>query len=360
MSSENAAAATASEWQDEVCPHCAARGQSMYRRVHPRLGSQCFNCDKRSPYRTLAEILENPQTLEPPETVVPRLAWRGRVTLLAAREKDGKSTLASAAAAAVTRGTKFLDGVALDGAVVLASLEEHVGETASRLVRFNANSDRIHIATCSLSDPLTELKERIEQKRPVLVIGDTLSALAEGKLEDGSAKAWQPLMAALTKLARDFNCAVLILHHARKSDGTYRDSTAIGANVDCIIEMRPDDRDSAVRHLKARARFPVPECRIRFSGSGYELAETVEPEEALRSAVKRYVNEHPGCSLYELRQGVHVGSYQAKGTIATELVADGVLREERGPRGARRFYSAAPPLRHVPQPVPVNATGNVI
>lgn len=311
-----------------------------------------------SPYRTLAEILEDPKILEPPETVVPRLAWRGRVTLLAAREKDGKSTIAGAAAAAVTRGTPFLDGAALRGVVVLAGLEEHPSEIAKRLVAFGADSNGVHIATRIESNPLHELNDAVERIRPALVIVDTLSAMAEGKLEDGSAKAWQALMAALTRLARDFDCAVIIIHHSRKSDGAYRDSTAIGANVDCIIEMHPDERDPAARHLKARSRFSVPGCTIRYTGSGYELAEKVEPGVALRSAVMRYVSDNPGCSLNELRQGVHVGSYQARGAIAAELVAEGVLQEERGPRHARRFYPVEP--QPVPQSVPGKPTRKVV
>ncbi len=295
----------------------------------------------RSPYRTLAEYLADPTILEPPETIVPRLAWRGRVTLLAAREKDGKSTLAGAAAAAVTRGATFLDGIAMRGVVVLAALEEHPGEIARRLVGFDADPSMVHIATHTEMTPVSELEMAVGQIRPVLVIVDTLSAMAEGKLEDGSAKAWQPLMAALTKLARVFNCAVIIVHHSRKSDGAYRDSTAIGANVDCIIEMHSDDRDPNARHLKARARFPVPNCTIRYNGTGYEMVETAEPEEATRSAILRHVNEHPGCSLNELRKRV-VRSNKATATIATALVSEGVLREEKGERNARLFYPAHP------------------
>jgi len=310
----------------------------------------------RSPYRTLAEILADPKILEPPEEVVPRLAWRGRVTLLAAREKDGKSTIAGAAAAAVTRGATFLDGVALRGVVVIAGLEEHPGEIASRLVRFDADTTRVHIATWKEVDPVVELKEAVERIRPDLVIVDTLSAIAEGKLDDGSAKAWQPLMSSLTRIARDFDCAVLIIHHSRKADGAYRDSTAIGANVDCILEMRPDDRDPNARHLKARARFTVPDCAIRYNGSGYEMVETGEPAVTFRNAIQRYVNEHPGCSLNQLRDGV-VGSSAAVGRMVDELVKEGALREEPGSRNARLFYPAEASTGLVLIPVPADPNG---
>jgi hypothetical protein len=59
--------------------------------------------------RRLADILASPNALRPPEPVVPRIAWAGRVTLLAAREKLGKTTLAAAAAAAVSTGSPWLN-----------------------------------------------------------------------------------------------------------------------------------------------------------------------------------------------------------------------------------------------------------
>jgi hypothetical protein len=302
-----------------------------------------------SPYRTLAEILNDPGILDPPEVVVPRLAWRGRVTLLAAREKDGKSTLAGAGAAAVTRGAAFLDGEALHGPVVLAGFEEHPTEIATRLHAFNVDPDKLYIATRIWSDPIAELEEVVVRIRPALVIVDTLSAIAQGKIDDGSAKGWQPLMAALTKLAREFNCADLIIHHSRKSDGAYRDSTAIGANVDCIIEMHADDKDTAVRHLKARSRFPVPDCAIRYANGIYELAESVEPKVAIRSAIVGFVREHPGCSLNQLRQGI-VGKSTTKGEIASALVAEGVLREEKGAQNARLLFPVESPGNIVARP----------
>ncbi len=75
--------------------------------------------------RTLADIARDPTALEPPTVVVPRLAWRGRVTMLAAREKDGKSTLATAAAAAASGGARWLGDPTLRGSVLWVGLEEH-------------------------------------------------------------------------------------------------------------------------------------------------------------------------------------------------------------------------------------------
>jgi hypothetical protein len=58
--------------------------------------------------RSMLDYLADPHALEPPEPVVSRFAWSERSTLLACREKGGKSTLAAAVAAAASTGRAFL------------------------------------------------------------------------------------------------------------------------------------------------------------------------------------------------------------------------------------------------------------
>lgn len=54
----------------------------------------------------LSEVLAQPDAHSSGrEVVVPHMAWAERVTPLAAREKDGKSTYVGAAAAAVSAGS---------------------------------------------------------------------------------------------------------------------------------------------------------------------------------------------------------------------------------------------------------------
>lgn len=56
----------------------------------------------------LAELLNDPELLRPPPAIIANVAYAGRLTLFAAREKAGKSTFIGAAAAAVSRGGPFL------------------------------------------------------------------------------------------------------------------------------------------------------------------------------------------------------------------------------------------------------------
>src|SRR5205823_9716466 len=74
---------------------------------------------------SLRELLANPAALQPPAPIVPGLAWAGRLTLVAAREGVGKSTLFAAVAAAVTTGGEFLGERCVQGTVLWVLVEEH-------------------------------------------------------------------------------------------------------------------------------------------------------------------------------------------------------------------------------------------
>jgi RecA-family ATPase len=93
----------------------------------------------------LDEVWENDEMMQPPAPVVPYLAWGSRSTLLAAREKSGKSTLTGYMAAQVSRGGEFLGEPCQRGHVLIIGLEEFIGDTARRLQQFGANGKMISI-----------------------------------------------------------------------------------------------------------------------------------------------------------------------------------------------------------------------
>lgn len=278
--------------------------------------------DLLKPYVTLAELLEDPEMLKPPKSIVARLAWPKRVTMLAAREKGGKSTLAGAAAAAISAGRPFLGEETAPGNVLVVSLEEHPQEFVQRFMRFGANPDRVAFVQGGTENIVKRIRDATEDFHPDLIIIDTLvefANLVSGEpLEPNDSQAWAAVMSELTALARDF-CAVLVLHHSKKADGKYRDSTAIGAAVDIIIEMHGDGAE--VRTLKTRGRFPIPETRIKLDGDEFKLLETTEEVEA---RIVKFVAAHPRCSLRDLRDGIG-GNTGEIGRIKDRLLKVGRL-----------------------------------
>ncbi len=285
---------------------------------------------------SLASILEDPEALCGPSVVVPRLAWAGRVTLLAAREKEGKSTLVSGAASAVTNGAFWLDAVAPRGKVMWICVEEHKNDLGKRLEEFGADP-QIDVVSVKhgARDPLAAIHSAVAERRPALVIIDTLSTLVAhcaDSPDPGNSAAWVAIMSALTRIARDTNAALILIHHARKSDGKYRDSSAIGAGVDAIIEMSVKSGDGNARNLQVRARWRVDDYSIRLVDHRYELISG-----PLEARVLQHVSRHPGCSMRALREAV--GGRTAAIGEAVEQLIDNEDLENRGDKKSMRLHA---------------------
>jgi hypothetical protein len=160
-------------------------------------------------------------------------------------------------------------------------------------------------------------------------------------------------MKALTRLARDSGAAVLLLHHARKSDGQYRDSSAIGAGVDYILEMQPGDEDN-VRKITGRGRRAVEDCVIRLEGGRYVLA---AGEASLDARVLLFIEANPGCSMRALRDAV-VGKAEVIQSIVRTLISSGAVQDRGTGRGMKlhavRFPAGTAGNRSgtTPEPVP--------
>jgi hypothetical protein len=234
--------------------------------------------------RTLREIVAHPENVTPPEPVVPGLAWRGRITLVSAREGVGKSTLFAAAAAAVTTGGTFLGGPCLTGPVVWVLIEEALPDLALRAIRFQTDADLLHVLERP-EVPLASLIAEVDRWMPALVVVDTLHRFASAerhaarsRATDASAsEAWSPLMVELDRIARRSNAAVVLSAQAVKASGEYRDSSEIGHGVDVVLNLIRPDKTSPVRRLeKDKSRFTVDEVlTFELAGDTYRLGGTV-------------------------------------------------------------------------------------
>lgn len=257
--------------------------------------------EEKKLYFYLSEILEDPEVAKPPQSVVPYLAWQERVTLLAAREKGGKSTLASAAVSAASAGKEFLGEMTEPQTVLWISLEEHISEISRRFIDFGADPGRIIVANAFL-DPYKDIPEICKDVSPSIIVWDTLGAFADAvalrPIEPGDSAQWTRIVRWITTMSRAHGASSIILHHARKSDGRYRDSTAIGANVDVILEMFGEKNDP--RTLKGIGRWMIPETRVVMREGAFFLV----GEDSLKKEIVAFVKRHPGCSWRDLRSGV--------------------------------------------------------
>lgn len=269
----------------------------------------------------LYEFLEDPDMLKPPTAIVPKIVWEKRITLLAAREKGGKSTLAGAAAAAISAGRPFLGENTVPGNVLIIALEEHPQEFTQRLVRFGADPKKVAIVT-NQPNLIEAIERAAEEIQPSLIIWDTLGAFADAispsPVDPGDGPAWTRVMSAIVDITRRYG-ASLILHHSRKSDGKYRDSTAIGANVDFIVEMYGEGAEP--RTLKGRGRFTMEDVRVTLENDSFRL---VDSEKQVQERILDFVRKNPKCSYRALRDAVG-GAAVETGKVRDALLKRGAI-----------------------------------
>ena len=180
-----------------------------------------------------------PTPVDGSPVVAPRIAHQERVTLLHAREKIGKSTLISAAAAKVTRGSRFL-GVALTKGDLLWIGEEAAGDIKARLNRHGANLDRVYYiwSPSPVREDGSSLQALVARIRPRWLVIDTWDHYVTAHRAAATARRVDQrlLLLHIRDLARQYDMAVTISHHNQKTArrdalGEYRGPTAIGANV---------------------------------------------------------------------------------------------------------------------------------
>jgi hypothetical protein len=166
------------------------------------------------------------------ELVLPEIEWtwpgwipRGMVTLLGAMPSAGKSYLALDLARRIIAGTSFPDGapVAGPGAVIYVDAENLPqihdrrarawGLDRSQLFVLGPCDNRLMIDLAGAPDR-ERLLEWVWAVHPVLVVVDSLSAVSsrgENSVEDV-----RGIFAFLNRVALDYQCGMLVVHHLRK------------------------------------------------------------------------------------------------------------------------------------------------
>lgn len=290
---------------------------------------------KRNRWR-LDELWGNDTIMRPPPSIVPRLAWAGRLTLIAAREKSGKSTLTGFMAAQVSQGREFLGAICEKGDVLVIGLEEFTGDTARRLRHFDADATRVYLVDRLIGDPQErphEVRTHVEAVKPALVILDSLSAYSAGYITDeNNATQMTAVLKPLADLAHELNPAIVVLHHANKTSGKARGSTGIMAQADVVCEFfaPEEDTDPTLRRMRSAGRVPVfPRWDFRFDGDTYILADGMEAP--IEQRILAVVASRPAISLRDLCE--HLGSrWSDVQSAVMRLVIQGHLHNSGTPK----------------------------
>jgi hypothetical protein len=292
-----------------------------------------------STFISLKDLLARPGLLAPPEAVVPRIAYRGRLTILAGPDKSGKSTLLGHAISAVTRGEHFLGLPCKARSVLLLGLEEHPDDVARRLKDLKADAKFVHMVLSPPPDLYALADEWLSSCPAELVVVDSLIEYARVTLgdapADGDNSGWASVMRPLVELARRHNCAIVVLHHVRRADGKYRGSSEIAAAADLLLELSLPNKGQSpnARSIKGRGRWQADPFTVALKDGRYEISggKELSPDALLVI----HVEQNPGASLRSLRKAVQ-GRGSTVDEVVNRLISKGLL-EDRG-KGKRRAF----------------------
>ncbi len=202
----------------------------------------------------------------------------GGLTLLVGKPKEGKTTLSYELAVKVALGLPFLGRNTQKSAVLILALEEHAREVRMRLRNLGATElENIYVHVGPLEPTATvinSIKTFAQDHAVRLILLDTLSAFWRIENENDAAEMTR-VVKPLLQLARESGACLLLIHHARKSDGQYGDeirgSGALFAAVDVALIMKRHSVQTQ-RLLQAQSRYPETpsELIIELREHGYE------------------------------------------------------------------------------------------
>lgn len=221
------------------------------------------------------ELLDRP--IEEVDWVLDEILPAGGLVILAGRPKDGKTTLSYEAAVKIALGQPFLGRETKQGAVLILALEEHVRDVLLRLRNLGATTlSGLYAHTGPLepsADVLSHITAFCLSRQVRLILVDTLSAFWKIENENDAAEMTK-VVKPLLQLARDSGACVLLIHHARKSEGQYGDeirgSGALFASVDVALVLKRHEVHTQ-RLLQAQSRYPETpsELVIELRECGY-------------------------------------------------------------------------------------------
>jgi hypothetical protein len=172
----------------------------------------------------------------------------GRITMLVGRPGEGKSFLTTDMAARVTRGATWPDGSTCpEGSVLLISAEDDPRDTVRpRLRAHGADLSRVHLLTTvrrtdadgresetlfTLAD-VEALETVLQAHRDCkLVVVDPIGSFLGGRTDAHRDNDVRSVLVPVARLAEQYDAAVLVVAHRRKSPGGFADDMALGSRA---------------------------------------------------------------------------------------------------------------------------------
>ncbi len=279
---------------------------------------------------------------EPMEWVWERFLAVGSLILLTSFMKVGKSTFVYALVLAIVRGLSFLGYPTKAGPVLILAVEEHRRDVRARLERFGMKAgDQIYVHLGRLDHvykTIDDLRRFITRYGIKIVILDTLTRYWYIRDENDNAEVVRRCSPFLD-LARETGCAVILIHHDRKSGGedgrAIRGGGALLGLVDqaLMLDRGPGgDRDQRILRTIGRYEDTPDELVIALNGTEYISLGT--PEERSKEATKAKVCQALGGQPQTVETLVFSTGLNPKAVReALDGLEQAIVREGAGKKG---------------------------
>lgn len=279
-----------------------------------------------------------------PDWLVPNAIPKSALSYFVGKPGAAKSWLAYDLVCAVTEGRDWLGfgspTIGTNPSALILNYDNPHAECGRRFLRLGLKRDAhvwVHSwgtytgpegypAVLQFPDGIEPLEKIIYAKRPSLIVIDSLRQ-AHTSDESSSQE-----MAKIISQFRRFTlmgCAVVIVHHTRKNDGSMRGSTEIEASADSITDVEKEDAQvSLVSWRKTR---------------GWEMAENELSIRVIDEGDRTYVRgglsvaatlQNGGLSRSEIAQQLGVSQAVAKKLI-DRAIDRGLAVEKRTEAGGR-------------------------
>jgi hypothetical protein len=247
------------------------------------------------------------ETFSDQRWLVDGLIPREGATVIGAKPKVGKSTLARAVAVAVAQGRPILGRDVTQGRVLYLSFIGE-GNRADAQDAFRAlgagNEDDpyalVHWSGAWSGEFDKTLKETLERVRPSLVVVDTLQKLTRLELNDYSNV--NDRLQPYQELFATYGAASMFIHHARKGESDdpidlIAGSVAITGGAETVIAMMKKDNTRFIQ-TEQRLKPMFPDAReVVIDPNGWPTVGLTRQEASLRdmeAAVVGYLREADG------------------------------------------------------------------
>ena len=295
------------------------------------------------------------------EWVVAGMLPVGGLSIMSARPKIGKSTLARCLSVAVAQGRRWLNRDTLQGRVVYAAMEEIPGQIQAHFRKIGLQESdplAIHIGPPPPTNGLEQLNKLVAEWEPALVVIDPLMFLLPRVRDLNDYALVVGALRPFLKLARETGAHVLLVHHNTKAHNNQGreilGSTGILGIVDCAISLDQTERG---RDLYTRQRYgeEIEPTELLMAGGWVTLGRNVRALNSmeLEGEILEFLEAQTGPVEADAIQGA-VGRKRATilKKLANMMDHGRVERSGKGRKNSPYKYS-------VPVPVLGGGTGTV-